>query len=1170
MYVHVVAVPVLRFLGVRGAARLTALAVTLALAACAESPLVPCGDLSCPPSNVCTPGGCALPADVDACNGLAEGDTCHSALGGTGVCQGGACKTGLCGNGKIDLGEVCDGELGVDVGQSCSEDCTRTYECGNAVVDPGEDCDDGNKNDADGCASCRLSTWIVQVLVGTAVDATTISLANPSAIAADGLGRIYIADTNNNRIRRIEQDGSLTTLAGTGAAGFSGDGGPATSAELNLPSGIAVDGIGQVFVSDTTNHRVRRIDSDGTIVTIAGTGSPGFSGDGGAASLAQLASPHGLVVDGLGRIFIADTDNHAIRRIDVDGKISTVAGTPPTSGAGAENVAAIASALDSPFAVAVDQQGRVLIADSANQRVRRIALDDTIATIAGTGNFGYNGDGIQATAADLAGPAAIAVDAQGRVVIAEAVLPRVRRIASDGTISTIAGDGTNGYAGDGGAATAAQLAQPLGVAVDPIGLVSIADTNNQRVRTIATNGMISTIGGTGTFGFGGDSTEATSALLAGPFDTALDTQGRIYITDTFHNTVRRVELDGTITVIAGTGIAGDTGNNVPGREAQLSGPNGIIIDSLGRVVIADVFNNKIKRIDTNGIITTIAGTGAPGSSGDNQPAIAAKLDHPNDVAIDSTGRILIADTYNSKIRRIELNGTITTVAGTGTSGYDGDGVQATTTRLSFPYSVGVDSQDRILIPDTSNQRIRRVAANGVITTIAGTGTQGYNGAGLQATASQISGPQAAHEDSMGRIVFSDVSNHILRRIELDGTLTTIAGVAGVSEARGDGGPANIATISNPHGLAIGPGDKMIFPDTNNDRVRKIENGIITTVAGRIDPENVGPIAKARLDDPQATAFVTQGLTLVAGGSSGTLETIHGTRVEAVAGNYPQATPTGALARYRTRAFKNVGGVAFDPSTNFIYISETSANRIHVITQAVVTNPLTWTIAPLANDAGTAGFADGDASTALFRSPSGLFLDSAARKLYIADTGNHAIRVLDLTTNTVSTLANASHALGFGGDGGPATGAKLYRPSAITKCPNGDLFIADTGNNRVRRIASGVISTVLGDGVPASSGEGLPARTFPVDGPRGLACDTFGNLFVTSTTTVRLVTASDAGIVDGTGTVKTIYGAPPRDEFPSSITSCLTGIEAIGATTLQVTDACTGLLLRLDLFAAGPI
>jgi sugar lactone lactonase YvrE len=236
----------------------------------------------------------------------------------------------------------------------------------------------------------------------------------------------------------------------------------------------------------------------------------------------------------------------------------------------------------------------------------------------------------------------------------------------------------------------------------------------------------------------------------------------------------------------------------------------------------------------------------------------------------------------------------------------------------------------------------------------------------------------------------------------------------------------------------------------------------------------------------------------------------------------------------------------------------------VITQVDPADARTWTIQTLANTAGTAGLVDGTASSATFRAPTGLFLDTTTRVLYIADTGNHAIRALDLDTNIVSTLANTSGSLGFGGDGGPAAAARLYRPTAITRCPNGDLFVADTGNNRVRRIVmpTSTITTVLGDGVPASSGEGAPSRTFPVDAPRGLACDAADNLFVTSTTTVRLLTVTSTGDVDGSGGVQTIYGAPPRDTFPSSITSCLTGLAVTGPATLQVADACTGLLVEL--------
>ena len=1134
-------------------------ACALAATACLQSPLVPCGDSVCPPGNVCTSGGCATPADVAACGGLADGDGCRASNGGAGTCQGGACQTGLCGNGAVDVGEVCD-DGNLTSGDGCREDCAKEEICGDGEVDAQEACDDGNANAADACDLCELTQWTATLGVGMPIAATTIALANPNGLATDSRGRLYIADTDNHRVRRIEIDGSITTIAGTGTGGpATGDGGPATSAQLNAPGGVAVDGVGNVFVADTNNHRLRRIAIDGTIETIAGTGIAGFN-SGVPARLSQLSKPNGVTVDGLGRIYVADTDNHIIRRIDGD-TITTVAGTPETPGDVGDTMAATSAQLQAPYGVAVDASGRVVISDSLNNRIRRVELDDTIVTIAGTGNVGYNGDGISATTAELALPLGVAVDPQGRVVFSDALNRRIRRIALDNTITTVAGTGTEGFAGDGAQATSAQLALPIGLAVDPTGRIAVADAPNQRIRRIAMDGTISTAGGTGTFGFGGDASEATGALLLDPFSTAVDSMGRIYVSDTFHHCVRRVELDGTFSTIAGTGLGGYSGDNGLATRAQLNLPNGIRIDGQGRLVIADTFNHRIRRVDTNGIITTIAGTGVSGSSIDGLPAIQTKLANPNDIEIDSSGRVLIADTYNSAIRRIKLDNTIETVVGTGSAGYDGENLTATASRLAFPYNVGLDGMGRILLADTANQRIRRVELDNTLVTIAGNGINGKGADGLAPTATALDSPHTVHVDSTGRVLFMDTQNHVIRRIESNNTLSVLAGVIGTNGGRGDGGVATGAMINNSQGFTIDSQDRIYISDTNNERVRRIANGVITTVAGRIDPESVGPSAKARLEDPQAIA-VGPDFTLVAAGASGTLEAIRNARVEVIAGRYPQEAPTGALARYRTSTFGTVGGTAIDPATGIIYITETSANRLHVITQVVPADPATWTIATLANTTGTAGFADGAAATARFRGPTGLFLDAQAHVLYIADTGNHAVRALDLATNTVTTIANVGHSLGFAGDGGPATTAQLFGPTAVTRCINGDLFVADSQNSRVRRIVGGTISTVLGDGVPASSGEGSPARTFPVDTPRGLACDAIGNLYVTSTTTVRLLTANALGIVDGEGAVQTVYGKPPRDMFPVSVSTCLTGLAVTGPTTVQVADACSGLLIQL--------
>jgi cysteine-rich repeat protein len=1129
-------------------------ALLLLATGCLDSPLVPCGDLFCAPGSVCVSDTCASPTDVAACDGMPDGASCKAGNGGAGTCQGGVCQTGLCGNGKIDVGEACD-DGNQTSGDGCRGDCLKIEVCGDGQLDQGEQCDDGNHNAADGCDMCKKTVWNATTAVGMEIAGTSSSLADPRGIAIDGSGRTFIADTSNHRILRVEIDGSITKIAGNGIPGFSGDGGDATSAQLQYPAAIAVDGIGRVFIADSQNARIRRIELDGSITTIAGTGVGGYSGDGGPAVLAQLANPSGIAVDGLGRVIVADTDNNVIRRIDTDGTIATIAGTGIANYSG-DGGQAVDATLSAPQGVAVDATGRVLIADTRNSTVRRIAVDGVISTIAGDGSPGFGGDGAAATGAQLAFPVGIALDATGQIFIGDTVNERIRRITSAGIIDTVGGNGTGAYAGDGGLATAASLSSPYGVAVDAEGQVAITDTANERIRRIDVTGTISTIAGNGTFGFGGDGGMATSAQLRDPFLLATDAMGRVYITDTNNNRIRRIELDGTITTVAGTGQPGFSGDGGLATKAELKKPDGVAIDPAGRIFIADTYNNRIRMVDTAGVITTIAGDGSP-----------AVLQNPNGVAFDGNNGVVIADTYNKRIRRIDLGtGTLATIAGTGSFGYSGDGGPATAATLSFPYTVTVDAAGRVIFGDTSNNRIRAFTIGGNISTIVGTGTAGLSGDGGQATSAKIDQPYGVAIDPMGRLLFVDWNNHRVRRVDTSGVISTVAGT--VQGSSGDAAAATSAQLNFPVGVAVDGNGVISIADTNNERVRKIDpsSGIITTIAGKIDPDDIGAAAAARLADPQALA-VTPSLTLVASGTSGTVEVVRAGAVTVAAGRYPQGTPTGTLARFRTSTFGSVGGVAIDQSANVAYLTETSSNRLHVVSLVNPADPTTWTIATLANTTGTAGFADGAAATAQFREPTGLYLDAATHTLYIADTGNHAIRALDVQSRMVTTVVNTSHSLGFGGDGGPATAALLFRPTALARCPNGDLFIADTGNNRIRRVTSGTISTVLGDGVAASSGEGTPARTFPVDAPRGAACDAAGDLFVTSATAVRLLPADDAGVVDGSGPVQTIYGAPPRTTFPSSVTDCLTGIAAVGPTTLQVADACTGLLVQLDRAAA---
>lgn len=316
------------------------------------------------------------------------------------------------------------------------------------------------------------------------ISPTNTALANPASVAYDAAGNLYIADSNNHVIRKIDTAGNATIVAGTGDQGFSGDGGAATSALLNTPKGIAVDGNGNLYIADTQNQRIRKV-SGGTITTIAGTGAFGYSGDGAQSTQAFLASPSSVAVDSNGNIYVADTDNHVVRKIAPDGRISTFAGNGQQGNSPNETVATSAS-LDSPSSVAVDSVLRVYIADRRNQIVRMVDTAGKISTIAGNGSFGYGGDANSATNALLAMPSGVGVDSSGNVYIADTNNNRIRQV-SNGVITTIAGTDVQGFGGDAGASTGASLDSPRAVAAGSSGTIAVADQLNQRVRTISIN-----------------------------------------------------------------------------------------------------------------------------------------------------------------------------------------------------------------------------------------------------------------------------------------------------------------------------------------------------------------------------------------------------------------------------------------------------------------------------------------------------------------------------------------------------------------------------------------------------------------------------------------------------------------------------------------------------------
>ena len=383
--------------------------------------------------------------------------------------------------------------------------------------------------------------------------------------------------------------GMISTVAGTGETGSSGDGGPATEAQFYRPSDAAVDGAGNLYIADTLNRRVRRVDPTGTITTVAG---PGDLGDGGPALEARFYSPGGVAVDGAGSVYIADIGNYRVRKVDTSG---------------------------------------------------------TITTVAGTGELGFSGDGGPATEAQFHFPGAVALDGAGNVYISDYNDHRIRKVDAMGTITTIAGTGVRGFSGDGGPATEAQLNLPFGVAVDGTGNLYVADRVNHRVRKVDAMGTITTIAGTGDRGFSGDGGPATEAQINRPFGVAVDGAGNLYIVDDGNLRVRKVDTTGTITTVAGTGEYGFSGDGGPATEAQIS-PSGVAVDGADNLYIVDGSGSRIRKIDSTGTITTIAGTGERGFGGDGGPATEAQLSSSGYVAVDRAGNLYISDTSNDRVR----------------------------------------------------------------------------------------------------------------------------------------------------------------------------------------------------------------------------------------------------------------------------------------------------------------------------------------------------------------------------------------------------------------------------------------------------------------------------------------------------------------------------------------
>jgi sugar lactone lactonase YvrE len=614
------------------------------------------------------------------------------------------------------------------------------------------------------------------------------------------------------------------------AAAGPGPGGPATHARISGPSGLALDSDGNLYVSEFDGARVDRITPAGRVTRVAGTGTPGYSGDGGRAVAARLAQPSGLALGDHGNLAIADSGNNVIREVYPSGRITTRKKVSAPIGltfhgddlfVGAAGDASVLRIRPSGSVDTVVQDvrpgylvfdaGNLEVSDSGHNTVVRMAGEDilkgrkgVVTTIAGTEKGGFSGDGGAATDARLDSPSGIAFDAKGNIYVADSNNNRVRKIDRDGIITTVAGTGVQGFGGDKGPATAARLATPMGLAIDGVGNLYIADYGNNRVRRVDAKGLITTVAGSGAAG-PGPGRPATKVELSSPEALAVDRQGNIYASEFGHARVVRISRDGRLAVVAGTGIAGYSGDGRRAVSAQLFQPAGLAFDSHGDLLIADYGNRVIRKVDRAGVITTLRGSAAArlqdpiGLAPRGNDVYVADAGNGRVVRIRASGSLSVvakdvgpaylvvnggeldlADFSDNRIKQIDISrpnrpSAITFIAGTGKAGFSGDGRPATKARLNIPYGLARDAQGNLYVSDRKNNRVRRIDRHGVITTIAGTGVPGFTGDGRRATAARLNSPVGLAIDAAGNLYIADSGNNRVRRVDTHGVITTIAG-----------------------------------------------------------------------------------------------------------------------------------------------------------------------------------------------------------------------------------------------------------------------------------------------------------------------------------------------------------------------------------------------------------
>ncbi len=974
-------------------------------------------------------------------------------------------------------------------------------------------------------------------------DPASNSLLNrPTDVAVATNNRIVIADTDNHRVRVIASEDvpRVRNIVGTGISGFNAELGTGASIQLHTPSGVSADATGLIYISDTLNHRIRTVDTNGSVNTIAGRSVQGYNGDGSPATNYSLNSPMGLqtiTVSSAVQLLLMDAGNNRLRKVAA-GALSTVISDGSGGFAGDDGPAASAK-LDGPGGFAADAQGNWYIADTNNQVVRRVNVSDgKIITYAGSAGMasasptGVNGDGAAANLATLNAPSAVAVDAQGNLFIADTGNRRIRRVdATSKNISTVMGMVTTLQG-------ASELNQPTGVAVDALGNLYVADAGNHVV--IAQNssgGFIFRAGQTGLAGSGGDGSlllpppPASPPRLKRPTSVAVSGT-TIYVSDSDNHRIRRIRpstsgiqtaytIDsyapynlGPTQVTVRDGFDGD--GLATSSSTRLRSPAGIATDAAGNLYISDRGNGRIRRIDAGTrIIETVIGNGTIGFGGDGGPALSAALSAPLGVFATATN-VFVADTGNNRIRRTSTQPNAAPVL---TS--PGNKTIAEGAALTFALSATDQVGQTLTYSMTSTPALPTTAPNNA-TLDAATGAFSW-------TPSFDVVPNTTPVNF--QVTFTATDNVIPPLSNMQIITITVnpanrppvvdsgAIPAAVEATSAAGAPVQlVGSASDPDGDAI---TTVTWTDTRPSQAAvTIGSTLSINPTLALGAHSIVLTASAGVSGAGGTASTTARALVV---QDTTAPTFSGTQADITevitTGNskvvtFTLPTATDLVSGARTVTAVPVSGTAFPLGSTTVTLTasdvagnvRTATFRVIVSCQGTgcaVTNSSNYNIAAYAGSGSYGNGGDGGQGTAAsFRRPRGIAAHTNGT-IYVADEQSHQIRAI-AANGVVSLLAGVSK--GFVGDGAAAASARLNSPTGLAlDSARNLLYVADTNNQRIRRIdlVTNVITTFAGNGAAGMGTDGT-ATTTPLNFPQGLAVDSAGNVYVADTGNSRVV------------------------------------------------------------------